>query len=137
MTERTHFVYTAWDGAGRVLYVGCTKDLRRRIQSHRGDKSDWLPYAVRYTMSGPFPQATALRIERERIVGTRPYFNWLPSHAAGIQALWRAGYTFMRPAARARLDRQYGADLTREGRLRIYRELIGEARAPRRKSVAA
>ena len=71
---RTHFVYRAYDDADRLLYVGCTKNLKQRRAGHR-QGSAWFAYAVRFTVSGPYEQATARKKESEEIESKAPYFN--------------------------------------------------------------
>lgn len=77
--ERTHFVYEAYDADGICLYVGCTKNPARRYYEHMNGQEDargWFdPYVTHWRVSGPYPKATALVIERKRINGYQPIFN--------------------------------------------------------------
>lgn len=78
MTERTHYVYTAYDHEDRVLYVGRTSRLAQRQKEHRY-LSAWYPLAVRFSLSGPYTYEAAKRIEGERLnIFRPPYAN----HAA-------------------------------------------------------
>ena len=75
---RDHFVYTAYDAAGRVLYVGCTKDLRSRQAAHR-TQSDWYPHAARFHLRGPFTREVGREVERERLAIERPLYAFHPA----------------------------------------------------------
>lgn len=76
---RTHFVYTALDAGGRALYVGCTKDPGTRYRHHMaglGHARGWFQdYVVRWRVSGPYPKATALAMERRLIADLQPVYN--------------------------------------------------------------
>ena len=60
--ERTHFVYRVFDEFGQLLYVGCTKDLTRRLKQHKVDscKKPWVGYAHHVSARGPFCKRDAL-----------------------------------------------------------------------------
>lgn len=80
MSERTHFVYEAYDGDGLLLYVGCTGKPGQRHKAHMaGDPGGLLgwfhPFVTHWRVSGPYPKVTALRIERERIAERSPIWN--------------------------------------------------------------
>ena len=136
MSEPTHVVYTAWDADDRPLYIGCSKNLPKRIKSHTYEKSPWIPYAVRYTTEGPFPEAEALRIERERIVTVRPYFNWQPEYAKGLKEMHRV-YGWQNRQATARVERKFGMPITRDGRHRLYLQVVRAQKRAARLGVAA
>lgn len=79
MSDRDHFVYTAFDEHGRVLYVGCTAAPERRIKEHLaggGDARGWFDsFVARWRMSGPYERATALRIEKQMQRALEPVWN--------------------------------------------------------------
>lgn len=81
MSERTHYVYRAYDEFGSVLYVGCTKHPEARFRQHLGGNSyggRWFnPWVTRWRVSGPYPKLTALRIEKQWIKDLEPIFNGL------------------------------------------------------------
>lgn len=75
-TERDHWVYRAWDADGRLLYIGCTKNLKQRRAAHAtGTDSDWYPFATRFRAYGPYTYETARAIERQAIETEESYFN--------------------------------------------------------------
>lgn len=87
---RDHFVYTAYDCAGRVLYVGCTKDLAGRKKAHRSG-SDWFPHAARFHIRGPFDRRTGREIERERLTIERPLYGFHPARRTLVAIYERIG----------------------------------------------
>lgn len=91
---RTHFVYTAYDADGIVLYVGCTSQPETRYRAHmRGeDARGWFnTFVTRWHVSGPYEKATAYRLERERIDELEPIFNGrTPANRFGRRAAIKA-----------------------------------------------
>lgn len=75
---RTHFVYRMFDADGRLLYVGCTKDIVRRLRNHRSENGHFFHRIARIHQQGPYPYRSALAIERQLINTLRPDFNSLP-----------------------------------------------------------
>lgn len=76
MTElRNHFVYRIYDAAGQVLYIGCSKNLKQRWQTHRTENPAVVLDAARCKVQGPFPKAKALEVESAAITAERPLFN--------------------------------------------------------------
>ena len=73
--NRSHFVYRMFDSAGRLLYIGCTKDIVRRVRSHRSDNRHFFHRIYRISQQGPYPRGRALEIERRLIEELRPDFN--------------------------------------------------------------
>lgn len=69
-----NYVYRCYDSVGRLIYVGCTVEPVRRVQSHR--KNAWWGdqiARVRYTV---FPDRNyALAKEREAIALEQPRWN--------------------------------------------------------------
>jgi len=75
---RTHWVYRALDREGRVLYVGCTKQPRKRWSQHKTDRANWVPYVCRWRLSGPYVHETARRIETAEQARLQPYWGQIP-----------------------------------------------------------
>lgn len=79
MTERTHFVYEAYDADGLLLYVGCTAHPADRYRAHMTGNSDargWFtPFVTNWRVSGPYPKAVALAIEKRKIAEGQPIWN--------------------------------------------------------------
>lgn len=71
---REHFVYRAFDAAGRLLYVGCTMNLDRRHQEHKYG-SQWYAAMTSVKLSGPYNYTTARRLEKEAINTEGPLQN--------------------------------------------------------------
>lgn len=70
----THFVYAAFDADMQPLYVGCTKDVTRRLKEHaRG--STWPSRTAHLFVTEFASEAEALGVERERIQSLRPLHN--------------------------------------------------------------
>lgn len=75
-----HFVYRCYDAAGRLLYIGCTSNVARRMSDHRSSPnkaSRWLRVSMAsFTVEGPFPSRTAgLAAEASAIQAEQPLFN--------------------------------------------------------------
>lgn len=75
---RTHFVYRLYDTTSRLLYVGCTKDIVVRLRNHRAENGHFFHRVSRVTQQGPFPQPTALALEKRLIRELVPDFNSTP-----------------------------------------------------------
>lgn len=68
-----HFVYIAWNGWRRPLYVGCTNDVPRRLKEHQS--GPWWALAVQVT-TVEFPsRKLALAAETWYIGKLRPSHN--------------------------------------------------------------
>lgn len=85
-SRREHFVYRAFDADGRLLYVGCTIRPTKRFNEHKG-QSRWFPFAVKFTMQGPYNYQTGRRIEKEAIYGEHPLWNHNEPRRFRAQAL--------------------------------------------------
>lgn len=75
-----HYVYRCYDKDGGLLYIGCTKNVERRIAAHRrGGKaaSRWLAvFMDRHEVEGPFRGRDLGReVESFAIQSERPLFN--------------------------------------------------------------
>jgi predicted GIY-YIG superfamily endonuclease len=69
-----HYVYRCYDQAGKLLYVGCTRDVEKRMQTHRYN-SPWHGEMSRTTAQMFTDQPSALVAEREAIEREHPQFN--------------------------------------------------------------
>jgi hypothetical protein len=68
-----HFVYRAYDGWGDLLYVGCSKNVEKRLTEH--SKHGWRKRMYRCEVDGPYPYSVARSIERELIRTADPRHN--------------------------------------------------------------
>jgi len=89
-----HFVYRCFDAEDVLLYVGCTRDVTKRMYAHRSGKSTskasrWLSVTMsRVEVDGPHPGRDAGReAERAAIQAERPLFNYQQT-AGPNQAAW-------------------------------------------------
>jgi predicted GIY-YIG superfamily endonuclease len=71
---REHFVYRALDAEGRLLYVGCSMNVERRMAEHKA-WGEWTHRVARLKLAGPYNYSTARRMEREAIQSEDPLFN--------------------------------------------------------------
>jgi predicted GIY-YIG superfamily endonuclease len=71
--ERTA-VYWLWAVDGRLLYIGMTNDVERRMEQHAADKS-WWPQVASRTVRWYRSRPVAERAEEAAIRRDRPYFN--------------------------------------------------------------
>lgn len=71
--DEPHWVYRCYDDANRLLYVGCTMNLKRRRSEHEG--TAWFQFMARSVIRGPFDYETARQVEREQIETLHPHFN--------------------------------------------------------------
>lgn len=97
MSERTHYVYEAYDADGLLLYIGCTGRPRDRYRAHMagdpGGLNGWFhPFVTHWRVSGPYAKETALRIESQRIDERHPIWN---------------GQTYRNPVARKAATNEY------------------------------
>lgn len=68
-----HFVYILKWG-NEIVYVGCTKNLSRRLDGHRDKIFDCVGVLA-------FPdKASAMSAERRLLVIYMPRYNWIPEH---------------------------------------------------------
>jgi len=70
-------VYRFFDRSGRLLYVGCTKNLITRLRGHGfGERpSPWWPLVSNWTYEPFGDHAEALAAEARAIVSEHPLFN--------------------------------------------------------------
>lgn len=79
MTRRKpgpYYVYRVFDAAGRLIYVGCTKDLNRRLRYHQYGYTAWWNSQAVKVRAKVFPtKAQALLAESAAIRDERPRWN--------------------------------------------------------------
>lgn len=87
MSPERHHVYRVRDKVGRLLYVGVTRDVRKRLAEHRRDSWPWWDaYASHDSESFP-DRGSAEKAEQAAIATERPALNVF--HAAD-RASWKA-----------------------------------------------
>lgn len=74
--RREHYVYWVYDASDVLLYIGCSMNLRRRWSEHRSDHREWINFAARFRVQGPYNYETARRMERDAIDSYEPPFNY-------------------------------------------------------------
>lgn len=77
-----HYLYRCFDPDGVLLYIGCTRDVKKRMANHactttRHNASWWLSVCMaRYEVDGPYRGLTRGRkAERKAIAAEQPVFN--------------------------------------------------------------
>lgn len=83
MTERNHFVYRCYDADDRCVYVGCTKNLKRRMSEHRTQRTG-ASLAVRIKVSGPYTRAVALELEKQFMESEDPLWGLTPKRQLAV-----------------------------------------------------
>lgn len=79
LERSTHYVYSAYDEFGLLLYIGCTSNLAARMSAQRKESS-WWQYVARLAVE-TFDGRTAARThEDESIRAESPYFNRFPGN---------------------------------------------------------
>jgi excinuclease UvrABC nuclease subunit len=81
-----HYVYRAYDEQNRVLYIGCTCDLRRRLKAHARTAA-WYPLATRIEFTEYPNRFWGEWQERQAIATERPIYNRAHNDDR-TQALW-------------------------------------------------
>jgi predicted GIY-YIG superfamily endonuclease len=69
-------VYRLFDADDRLLYVGCSGDLNKRLRDHRC-KTDWFPAVARTTVEAFPTREEALAAELEAIHSEAPAHNMI------------------------------------------------------------
>lgn len=70
----SHYVYRAFDGADRLLYVGSTNDVEARMKSHN-NSSAWAVFMARYTVEEFHSKNEADAAEARAIAEEHPRWN--------------------------------------------------------------
>jgi predicted GIY-YIG superfamily endonuclease len=74
--HREHFVYRLFDREGLLLYVGMTRDVRKRMKSHERTKAWWCDVDTERTVVTSHPcHAEAADAELVEIETTSPLCN--------------------------------------------------------------
>ncbi len=121
-TRREHFVYRCYDGRDRLLYVGCTMNLDRRLSEHKADRKVWLPKVRRTRLAGPYNYDVARQIERDAIRDESPTHNVTPQRQS---AKYRRLAWIDRQMRR---DPRLRDDISTSDYLRIYEEWARKAK---------
>lgn len=69
-----HYVYECYDATGRLMYVGCSKNVPARLKSHSQTQWWWPTFAKARAWVYP-TQEIALAEEKRRIVELHPRWN--------------------------------------------------------------
>lgn len=72
LADVSHFVYRAYDATGRLLYVGCSVDVERRMEQHG---HWWRRLAARVTWVQYPDYASGRAAEAAAIVAEAPVYN--------------------------------------------------------------
>jgi predicted GIY-YIG superfamily endonuclease len=67
-------VYKMYDETGKLLYVGMSEDVRRRLREHRKEKP-WIENVVAVEVTPYLDKNTALEAEAKAIQEDGPLFN--------------------------------------------------------------
>ena len=78
MRRRPHFVYRQFDGEGRLLYVGATRQPEQREREH-STRSVWWPLVDRTEYEMHVCKALAWAHEQHAIRTEAPLFNQVSS----------------------------------------------------------
>lgn len=77
LQDKPHFVYRCYALNGALLYVGCTHDVKKRLDGHRAvqGRFGWVAITVRVTWEHVGDRDAALVREAEVIRDESPIFN--------------------------------------------------------------
>ena len=95
LAVRPHYVYRAYDAAGRLLYVGCTVDVEKRLTAHRST-SQWADYMASHTVESFPDKETGRAAESAAIESEGAYFNATRGDIAATQANRNAAHRILR-----------------------------------------
>jgi excinuclease UvrABC nuclease subunit len=71
--KKRHWVYLLYDN-DEVVYIGCTLDLKRRIDQHKDKVFNSVAVKKHWN------QVLAMSEERKLIILYNPKYNWIPAH---------------------------------------------------------
>lgn len=120
---RNHFVYRAYDKDGRLLYIGCTHDMKKRWESHRRDNPHWVEITTALRMSGPYNFDTARAKERADIEEFEPVYNTNARRYAEFMAKKR----WVDQRSEELIGDRSRTELSIEERIEIMRQIDDEA----------
>ena len=101
----SHSVYRCFDADGRLLYIGCTKDVAERMGVHRRSRgrspvSDYLnQHMVDYTVEAYPDRRTARAAERAAITVEAPLLNTRYNQGRGLALDWATAYANAKASA--------------------------------------
>ncbi|WP_448449126.1 GIY-YIG nuclease family protein [Mycolicibacterium sp. XJ775] len=72
MIPRDHFVYRVFHQDGRLLYIGCTKNLDARWKQHCYQRPGLKLVDARFRVQGPYIKSVARTIERRALNSEAP-----------------------------------------------------------------
>lgn len=83
--RQEHYVYRLYGKRGRLLYIGCSMNLKLRLSEH-GRNGNFGHLITATSIEGPFNYFEGRRIERAAIESERPEFNreWTPRYRRGV-----------------------------------------------------
>lgn len=114
----THYVYRCRDKAGRLLYVGSSRDVPKRVAAHRA-RSAWGLTVTSVEVAAYATKADALAAEREAIKTEQP--RWNTNGKWATRGTWTAqDYLDYIEAHRGRMTSRY----VRDHVARAERELL-------------
>lgn len=124
-----HFVYRCYDIDGDLLYVGCSKDVEKRLADHAKSPNSWVP-CVQFLELEEHPDLkTARTAESEAIATEHPYWNdsgrWQGRHDWTELEYQRWGHMLLR--ARSGIDRGVHNVRQTEALHRLYMLKFGHA----------
>lgn len=73
----TYYVYRCYDADGDLLYVGCSKDVEKRLKQHEGYADSWVNQMARIAVEEYPDHESALLVEARAIATEHPYWNTL------------------------------------------------------------
>lgn len=75
MRPEPHYIYRAFREDGRLLYVGCSIDVDKRLVGH-ASTSSWHPLMAHHTVEGPWLFHEARQREADAVMAERPLYNY-------------------------------------------------------------
>ena len=88
MSEERTALYRMYDGAGRLLYVGISRDPDVRWEQHQYWSSSWQGSVARSVVEWHASRTLALSAEEEAIQTERPIYNKALNWEVAVQPVW-------------------------------------------------
>jgi len=86
MDQSTYYTYKLYDAFGLLLYVGCSRNVRARMNHHK-QKMSWFPRVAKTVIESHESRNSALEAEAELIRTLKPKYNiQAPSRGARMDA---------------------------------------------------